>query len=97
MTACPPLLVLTITTLFFLASARTVTPARRAAAGAAARRLLLVATARGNAPTKDGSDVEEGPRGRAVEADRRLDAKAVAVEAAAAHKAIAGGVAGEER
>ena len=93
MTACPPLLVLTITTLFFLASARTVTPASRAAA----RRLLLAATARGNAPTKDGSDVEEGPRGRAVEADRRLDAKAVAVEAAAAHKAIAGGVAGEER
>lgn len=101
MTACPPLLVFTISTLCFLAaSARTLTPAR----AGAARRLLLAATARGNAPTKDddGSDVEaEAPRARAVEvAERRPDAKAVAVEVPAAHKAaIAGGlaVAGEER
>lgn len=90
MTACPPPLVFTISTLF-LASARTVTVARAAAAAAAARLLLvLAATAHGNAPTKDdGSDVEEGPRGRAVEADRRPDAEA--------HRAIAGGVAGQER
>jgi hypothetical protein len=73
-------------------------PARAAAGAGAARLLLLAATARGNAPTKYRSDVEaEGPRGRAVEAERRPDAIAVAVDAAAAHKAIAGGVAGEER
>jgi hypothetical protein len=96
MTACPPPLVFTISTLF-LASARTVTVAR-AAAAAARLLLVLAATAHGNAPTKDdGSDVEEGPRGRAVEADRWADAEAVAVEAAAAHRAIAGGVAGQER
>jgi len=75
---------LTTSTRFFPASARTETAAR--AAGAARR---LAATARGDAPGENNAR-EEGRRCRADEAERRPDASAVAVEAAAAAKAIGG-------